>query len=111
MQTSVDYFRAVHHATELAKSNVFPGSETAYFDAMRTAHQVASEAAPVPLPVAESAASGDPEVELNQVLSNAFAEEGWQRAINALMVAAGALVLRETLRDDFFDRLLEPTFV
>ena len=99
MQTSLDYFTALQRATEIAKSNVFPGSETAYFDAMRTAHVVASEAVPVSLPVAEIHSGGDPEAELNQLLNTAFSEESWQRAVNVLMVAAGTLVMRAHLAE------------
>jgi len=34
---SPDYFKALQAATRAAKSEVFPGSESAFFDAMRTA--------------------------------------------------------------------------
>ncbi|HEY4871892.1 MAG TPA: hypothetical protein VIJ03_08340, partial [Candidatus Dormibacteraeota bacterium] len=41
IRQSPEYFKALESATRLAKSQVFPGSESAFYDAMRTAQLVA----------------------------------------------------------------------
>src|SRR6202022_2182662 len=45
IRQSPEYFKALDSATRLAKSQVFPGSESAFYDAMRTAQLVADASA------------------------------------------------------------------
>ena len=112
---SPDYFRAAEAAVKLAKRNVFPGSETAYFDALRQAHQQVSQAAQSLMPEALTGASrearlafeGDPEA-ITELMSHEFSGESWQRAATAAMLAAGALVIRDWMRSEEFLALYRP---
>lgn len=112
---SPGYFRAAEAAVGAAKGEVFPGSETAYFDAMRQAHEQASMAAQklMPEPMTEAShesqrsVEGDPEA-ITQLMSDAFAGETWQRAASAAMLAAGALVIRDWLPPPLFSTLYDP---
>src|SRR2546426_12807797 len=45
VKQSPEYFKALEVATRIAKSGVFPGSESAFYDAMRTAQLVADASA------------------------------------------------------------------
>src|SRR2546430_17687516 len=45
VKQSPEYFKALEVATRIAKSDVFPGSESAFYDAMRTAQLVADASA------------------------------------------------------------------
>src|SRR5713226_2188305 len=45
VKQSPEYFKALETATRVAKSGVFPGSESAFYDAMRTAQLVADASA------------------------------------------------------------------
>lgn len=101
---SPDYFKALEAATRVAKSEVFPGSESAFFDAMRTAQLVAdgSDFQPSTRPEPANAALVDerlsPDAEdeaLTRIMSTAYEEESWRRVMNACMVTAGALVVRQ----------------
>jgi hypothetical protein len=113
-----DYFQALDTATRLAKSGVFPGSEAAFYDAMRTAQIVADSSAfqpstrlePAGSTIAEDVAlSPDAEAEaITRLMSTAYEEESWRRVMNASMVAAGALVLRSYLGRLAFDILYGP---
>jgi len=114
---SPDYFKALEAATRAAKSEVFPGSESAFFDAMRTAQLVAdgSEFQPSTRPEPANAAlvderlSPDEEDEaLTRVMSTAYEEESWRRVMNACMVATGALVLRGAISAADFETLFGP---
>jgi len=114
---SPDYFKALQAATRAAKSEVFPGSESAFFDAMRTAQLVAdgSEFQPSTRPEPANAAlvderlSPDEEDEaLTRVMSTAYEEESWRRVMNACMVATGALVLRGAISAADFETLFGP---
>jgi hypothetical protein len=112
------YFAAIDAATRIAKSDVFPGSESAFYDAMRTAQQVADASARLPSrrtePAASAVAEGQqvsPEAEadqLSELMMTAYEEESWRRAMNASMVAAGALVVRKWLADKAFTQLIQP---
>jgi hypothetical protein len=113
-----EYFTALQEATRIAKSNVFPGSESAFYDAMRTAHQVA-EASNLqrfarPEPASTEVAEGanlppDAEAEaLDRVMATAYEEESWRRVVNACMAAAGALVVRDWLHAPALGLLLAP---
>jgi hypothetical protein len=102
----------------VAKSNVFAGSESAFYDAMRTAQLVAdaSDFQPSTRPepagstmVDESHLSPEAEAEgISRIMSTAYEEESWRRVMNACMVAAGALVLRTFLTPPDFEQLLRP---
>lgn len=115
------YFEALQEATRIAKSNVFPGSETAFYDAMRTAHLVAEASSFHPLTRPEPATTAvgegvnlppDAEAEaLDRVMSTAYEEESWRHVMNACMAAAGALVLRAILPSDVFTKLSSPAAV
>jgi len=113
-----EYFRALQEATRIAKSNVFPGSESAFYDAMRTAHLVA-EASNFPRSIRPEPASTavgeganlppDAEAEaLDRDMSTAYEEESWRRVMNACMAAAGALALKKWLATEIFERLYTP---
>ena len=111
------YFKALEAATRAAKSDVFPGSESAFFDAMRTAQQVAdsSEFQPSTRPepaasvVVDERLSPDQEAEaLTRIMSTAYEEESWRRVMNACMVAAGALVMKDALQAHDFSFLVAP---
>jgi hypothetical protein len=113
-----DYFQALDTATRLAKSEVFPGSEAAFYDAMRTAQLVADSSAFQPSTRLEPASSTivedvplspDAEAEtITRLMSTAYEEESWRRVMNASMVAAGALVVRAYLGPLAFDLLYGP---
>lgn len=116
IQQSPEYFKALDAATRLAKSNVFPGSESAFFDAMRTAQLVADASAFQPSTRPEPAAiveeerlSPDAQADaITRIMSTAYEEEAWRRVMNACMVAAGALVVRQALSTADFKRLYAP---
>lgn len=118
VEQAPEYFTALQEATRLAKSNVFPGSESAFYDAMRQAQLVADASAfqpstrPEPASSAvadESRLSPDAEAEgISRIMSTAYEEESWRRVMNACMVAAGALVVRTSLNPSDFERLLGP---
>jgi len=114
-----EYFRALDAATRIAKSNVFPGSESAFYDAMRQAQLMADASAshtskrPEPASSAVAAEDGNlsPEAEadaITRLMSTAYEEEGRRRVMNACMMAAGALVVRDWLAQTPFDRLYSP---
>ena len=111
------YFKALEAATRAAKSNVFPGSESAFFDAMRTAQLVADASAFQPSTRPEPAGSvvvderltPDEEAEaITRIMSTAYEEESWRRVMNACMVAAGALVMRGAIAATDLETLLGP---
>jgi hypothetical protein len=116
IQQSPEYFKALDAATRLAKSNVFPGSESAFFDAMRTAQLLADASAFQPSTRPEPAAiveeerlSPDAQADaITRIMSTAYEEEAWRRVMNACMVAAGALVVRKALSTADFKRLYAP---
>lgn len=114
-----DYFRAFDAATRIAKSDVFPGSESAFYEAMRQA-QLAADATAFQTSVRSETASSavvaddanlSPEAEadaITRLMSTAYEEEGRRRVMNACMMAAGALVVRFWLAKAPFERLYEP---
>lgn len=111
------YFKALEAATRAAKSNVFPGSESAFFDAMRTAQLVADASAfqpstrpePAGSVVVDERLSPDEEAEaITRIMSTAYEEESWRRVMNACMVAAGALVMRGDIATNHLETLLGP---
>jgi len=111
------YFKALEAATRAAKSEVFPGSESAFFDAMRTAQIVADSSAfqPSTRPelatsvVVDEQLSPDAEADaLTRIMSTAYEEESWRRVMNACMVATGALVLRGLIPAGDFAVLFGP---
>jgi hypothetical protein len=118
VQQSPEYFKALEAATRLAKSEIFPGSESSFYDAMRTAQLVADASAfqPSTRPEPASSAVGDeerlsPEAEadaITRIMSTAYEEEAWRRVMNACMVAAGALVVRNWLSSAIFRHLYQP---
>jgi len=112
-----EYFKALETATRVAKSQVFPGSESAFFDAMRTAQLVADASAFQPSSRPEPAGSAvvderlSPDAEADaiiRIMSTAYEEESWRRVMNACMVAAGALVMRGALASKDFKKLVAP---
>jgi hypothetical protein len=114
---SPEYFKALEAATRAAKSQVFPGSESAFFDAMRTAQLVADASAFQPSTRPEPAGSAvvderlPPDAEADaiiRIMSTAYEEESWRRVMNACMVAAGALVVRTALPAGDFKMLFAP---
>jgi hypothetical protein len=114
---SPEYFRALEAATRLAKSEVFPGSESAFYDAMRTAQLVADASSfqpstrpePAGSAVVDERLSPDAEAEaITRIMSTAYEEESWRRVMNACMMAAGALVVRPWLDAAAFERLYQP---
>jgi len=114
---SPEYFKALEAATRVAKSEVFPGSESAFFDAMRTAQLVADASAFQPSTRPEPAGSTvvderlAPDAEADaiiRIMSTAYEEESWRRVMNACMVAAGALVVRSFLPAQEFRTLHGP---
>ena len=114
---SPEYFKALEAATRVAKSQVFPGSESAFFDAMRTAQLVADASAFQPSSRPEPAGSAvvderlAPDAEADaiiRIMSTAYEEESWRRVMNACMVAAGALVVRTALPVRDFKTLFAP---
>src|SRR5712691_1144651 len=57
VKQSPEYFKALEAATRIAKSDVFSGSESAFYDAMRTAQLVADASAFQPSTRPEPASS------------------------------------------------------
>jgi hypothetical protein len=114
---SPGYFKALDAATRAAKSNVFPGSESAFYDAMRTAQLVADASSFQPSTRPEPASSAvvderlPPDAEadaITRIMSTAYEEESWRRVMNACMVAAGALVVSSSISQDQFKTLYSP---
>src|SRR5437773_6858809 len=113
-----EYFKALEVATRIAKSEVFPGSESAFYDAMRTAQLVADASAFQPSTRPEPASSTvvdderlSPEAQddaITRIMSTAYEEESWRRVMNACMIAAGALVVRQVLPAEEFRTLFAP---
>ncbi|HVS05298.1 MAG TPA: hypothetical protein VHK65_03925 [Candidatus Dormibacteraeota bacterium] len=117
VKQSPEYFQALEAATRIAKSDVFPGSESAFYDAMRTAQLVADASAFQPSTRPEPASSTvvderlppDAEAEaIIRMMSTAYEEESWRRVMNACMVAAGALVVRDWLTPGGYQLLWQP---
>ena len=117
VKQSPDYFKALDAATRIAKSQVFPGAESAFFDAMRTAQLVADASAFQPSTRPEPAGSAVVDERLppdaaddaiTRIMSTAYEEESWRRVMNACMVAAGALVVRRALPSRDFKMLFAP---
>jgi hypothetical protein len=117
VKQSPEYFKALDAATRLAKSQVFPGSESAFYDAMRTAQLVADASAFQPSTRPEPAGSAVVDERLPpdaaddaviRIMSTAYEEESWRRVMNACMVAAGALVVRKALAHKDFKKLVAP---
>ena len=115
-----EYFRAFDAASRIAKSDVFPGSESAFYEAMRQAQFVVDGAAyhvstqddgHISSMAAEDQDSASPEAEaeaITRLMSTAYEEEGRRRVVNACMMAAGALVVKDWLARAAFDRLYAP---
>jgi hypothetical protein len=117
VKQSPEYFKALEAATRIAKSDVFPGSESAFYDAMRTAQLVADASAFQPSTRPEPASSAvvderlPPDAEadaISRIMSTAYEEEAWRRVMNACMVMAGALVIRPFILKDLFATLSAP---
>src|ERR1700716_3026118 len=117
VRQSPEYFKALEVATRIAKSDVFPGSESAFYDAMRTAQLVADASAFQPSTRPEPASSAvvderlppDAEAEaIIRMMSTAYEEESWRRVMNACMVAAGALVVRDWMAPGIYQLLWQP---
>lgn len=117
VKESPEYFSALEVATRIAKSDVFPGSESAFYDAMRTAQLVADASAFQPSTRPEPASSTvvderlppDAEAEaIIRLMSTAYEEESWRRVMNACMVAAGALVVRDWMTPPTYELLWRP---
>src|SRR6184192_4950712 len=118
VKQSPEYFKALEVATRIAKSDVFPGSESAFYDAMRTAQLVADASAFQPSTRPEPASSAvvdderlSPEAQddaITRIMSTAYEEESWRRMMNACMIAAGALVVRRALPVEQFKTLFGP---
>jgi len=118
IRQSPEYFQALDTATRVAKSQIFPGSESAFYDAMRTAQLVADASAFQPSTRPEPASSAvvdderlSPEAEaeaITRIMSTAYEEESWRRVMNACMIAAGALVVRRALPVEQFKTLFDP---
>jgi hypothetical protein len=117
IKASPEYFKALDAATRVAKSEVFPGSESAFYDAMRTAQLVAdaSDFQPATRPEPASSAVVDeslpPDAEaeaITRIMSTAYQEESWRRVMNACMVAAGAVVMKSFVEPRVFRTLFEP---
>ena len=115
-----EYFAALQEATRIAKSNVFPGSESAFYEAMRTAQLVADASSFQPSTRPEPAGAAvaetpnlSPDVEeetVGRLMSTAYEEESWRRVMNACMVAAGALVVRPWISESMMDLCLRPVW-
>src|SRR2546423_15361575 len=92
VKQSPEYFRALEAATRVAKSEIFPGSESAFYDAMRTAQLVADASAfqPSTRPELANSAIGDddnlsPEAEpdrITRIMSTAYEEEAGRPVMN-----------------------------
>jgi hypothetical protein len=118
VQQSPEYFKALEAATRVAKSEIFPGSESAFYDAMRTAQLVADASAFQPSTRPEPASSAGAEDErlspdaeadaITRIMSTAYEEESWRRVMNACMVAAGALVVKDRISASSFRMLFGP---
>ena len=117
VKQSPEYFTALEAATRVSKSGVFRGSESAFFDAMRTAQLVADASAfqpstrpePASSAVAEERLPPDAEADaITRIMSTAYEEESWRRVMNACMVAAGALVLLDFIPREQFATLTLP---
>ena len=116
VRQSPEYFKALEVATRIAKSEVFPGSESAFYDAMRTAQLVADASAFQPSTRPEPASAvvderlpPDAEAEaIIRMMSTAYEEESWRRVMNACMVAAGALVVRDWMTPGVYALLWRP---
>jgi hypothetical protein len=117
VKQSPEYFKALEAATRIAKRDVFPGSESAFYDAMRNAQLVADASAFQPSTRPEPASSTvvddrlPPDAEADaiiRIMSTAYEEESWRRVMNACMVAAGALVVREWLTPGGYQLLWQP---
>src|SRR5947208_4858839 len=116
VKQSPEYFKALELATRIAKSEVFPGSESAFYDAMRTAQLVADASAFQPSTRPEPASAvvderlpPDAEAEaINRIMSTAYEEASWRRVMNACMVAAGALVVRDWMTPGAYALLWRP---
>src|SRR5436853_5284091 len=118
VKQSPEYFKALEVATRIAKREVFPGSESAFYDAMRTAQLVADASAFQPSTRPEPASSTvvdderlSPEAQddaITRIMSTAYEEESWRRVMNACMIAAGALVVRQVLPAEEFRTLFAP---
>jgi len=116
VKQSPEYFKALEVATRIAKSEVFPGSESAFYDAMRTAQLVADASAFQPSTRPEPASAvvderlpPDAEAEaIIRMMSTAYEEESWRRVMNACMVAAGALVVRDWMTPGVYALLWRP---
>src|SRR3989442_6898165 len=117
VKQSPEYFKALEVATRVAKSDVFPGSESAFYDAMRTAQLVADASVfqpstrpePATPAVVDEGLPPDAEAEaITRIMSTAYEEESWRRGMNACLVAAGALVVRKALSGKDFTKLFAP---
>ena len=118
IRQSPEYFQALNTATRVAKSQIFPGSESAFYDAMRTAQLIADASAFQPSTRPEPASSAvvdderlSPEAEadaITRIMSTAYEEESWRRVMNACMIAAGALVVRRAIPVEQFKTLFGP---
>ncbi len=117
IKESPEYFKALDAATRLAKSGVFPGSESAFYDAMRTAQLVADASAfqpstrpePATSTVVDEGLPPDAEAEaITRIMSTAYEEESWRRVMNACMVAAGAIVVSGWVSEATFNQLYGP---
>ena len=117
VKQSPEYFKALEGATRVAKSRVFPGSESAFYEAMRVAQLVADASAfqpstraePASSSVAEQRQSPDAEADaIIRIMSTAYEEESWRRVMNACMVATGALVVRSFITPEQFQTLYRP---
>jgi len=118
IKESPDYFKALDAATRVAKSEIFPGSESAFYDAMRTAQLIADASTFQPSTRPEPASSAvvederlSPEAEadaITRIMSTAYEEEAWRRVMNACMVAAGALVVKDRITASVFRKLYGP---
>ena len=117
VRQSPEYFKALEAATRVAKSQIFPGSESAFFDAMRTAQLVADASAFQPSSRPEPASSAVVDDRLPpdaaddaviRIMSTAYEEESWRRVMNACMVAAGALVVQGSIPARDFATLYAP---
>src|SRR5437763_12663943 len=118
IRQSPEYFQALDKATRVAKSQIFPGSESAFYDAMRTAQLVADASAFQPSTRPEPASSAvvdderlSPEAEaeaITRIMSTAYEEESGRRVMNASIIAAGALGARRALPVEQYETSLAP---
>src|SRR5438094_8504408 len=97
IRQSPEYFKALDSATRVAKSEVFPGSESAFYDAMRTAQLVADASAFQPSTRPEPAGPTvvdderlSPEAHedaITRIMSTAYQAESWRPVRSACMLA------------------------